>query len=210
MSTTYSNAILDYIEAQASTIKAVSNLIGVRPEAVAGAIAEEYEKFKDEYVYEGLFNALGLLQNDSDLHAILWAEFHSGDMGIWDLPLGKGSVRVSTAICLLLEYLNSAREKGDDIQNDAIYQMLLHFENNFGALCYAMMDENNPTAIIMTALMLKKADQFYSGTLPENTNLDMPSYYRSMFASNNGQTKLAWSLFDQDRMTGPQKWCQVK
>ncbi|UQZ88779.1 hypothetical protein C4J81_06000 [Deltaproteobacteria bacterium Smac51] len=204
MSTTYSSSILEYIRSHSNMIKNTAFALGIMPEAVAGAIAEEYEWPKDSG-YEAAFLAYVLpgYRTPDEIHNLLAENYKDGAPGGWDMPLGMGSVRVSTAISLLNEYLNNARINNEHMSDGEVYDILIKYEFNYGQLCFDMMDKDHPAAIIMSALMLKKANQFYSDTLPSDPNASQISMgYHNMLTSNKGATKMAWSLFSQETRNG--------
>ncbi|UQZ88783.1 hypothetical protein C4J81_06020 [Deltaproteobacteria bacterium Smac51] len=212
----YLSGILNYIRSHSEMIKNISEAIGIMPEAVAGAIAEEYEPVKDTafelafigFIFPGC-NSMDDVESApcsllEDAHNTLKLSYETGGGNpFWDMPLGKGSVRVSTAITLLIEYLNFCRNSGEDLSSNEIYNLLSTYEFDYAKLCLNMMNEDHPAAIIMSALMLKKANQFYSDTLPSDPNASQISMgYHNMLTSNKGATKMAWSLFSQETRNG--------
>ncbi|MDR1090018.1 MAG: hypothetical protein LBL79_03000, partial [Prevotella sp.] len=201
----YSEGILVYIKDNAHFIKKYSDIIGVPPEAVAGVIAEEdeYWGYKDRlfewahYIVTAVGSALG---SDADKHEFIKESYENTDSGLWDMPLGKGSVRVKTALTLLIDYLHGARKRGDIIDN-AAYNLLVQYENDYYQFVLDLKDENKPVAFVMCAIMLKKAEEFYSnqelGNVSESDWISQDYY--NMIQGSHGYVPFAWQMLNQDR-----------
>ncbi|MDR0571830.1 MAG: putative Ig domain-containing protein, partial [Rickettsiales bacterium] len=192
----YKQVIFDiltkYASAFADVLNEISQFLCISIESILGAIAEEYNSynsndvFQDGYVPEAIRNYAEDAQVTPHSFLVYSYEksleyenqnpsiimFYYKKMLFPDYialnDIGFANIRITTAITLLNEYI------ADHPNDDPL--LLKQFSNNYDSLVHELINTfTSSVALKITALMLKKAEKFFISTAP-----------------------LAWSFYDQD------------
>ena len=169
--TTYSSAAFNNVTFHKQQIIEVANVLGLRPEAIFGALVEENHDYMANV-------AMKYINETSDGYAALFSLSHSEILSRYNAALesdsldlkhtfveklmnpvlmdvGRYNIKIGTAIRLLEEYYINT-PTGQDPLN------LRQYQNNYSLLVAHLLEPTaGPAAVAVAGLMLDEAERYF-------------------------------------------------